>query len=113
MPLLDNADRCCRLAREIIGGPLDAALLRLAEFESAASQPLPAEPPYRAAAWQHAMPIEEHAPGESAPTNGTYELLNPLGTPAGTRVEVQAGQALPPARFGWSWELRPDAAARE
>lgn len=51
MPLLDKADRCRRLAREIIGDPMEAALLRLAaEFEAAAGVPLPTEPPDRAAA---------------------------------------------------------------
>lgn len=55
------------------------------------------------------MALEEHAPGASAPTGGTYELLNPLGTPAGTRVEVQAGEALPPAPFGWTWRRRPES----
>lgn len=51
------------------------------------------------------MPVEEHTPGESAPATGTYELLNPMGTPAGTRVEAQAGEALPPAPFRWTWRL--------
>lgn len=51
MPHMENAARCRRLAREIIGDPLESALLRLAaELEAAARQPLPTEPPDRAVA---------------------------------------------------------------
>lgn len=46
--------------------------------------------------------------GASAPQSGTYELLNVMGTPDGMRVELQKGEASPPAPFGWTWRLVTD-----
>lgn len=51
------------------------------------------------------MSIAEYPPGASAPTPGTYELLNPMGTPTGTRIKAQEGEALGPAPFRWTWRL--------
>ncbi len=45
-----------------------------------------------------------YAPSETAPTTGTYELLNPVcATPV--RVPVFEGTAFPPAPPGWQWRL--------
>lgn len=56
------------------------------------------------------MPVApEYPPGASAPQSGTYELLKVMGTPQGPPVQVNEGDALPPAPFGWGWRLvRPD-----
>jgi hypothetical protein len=48
---------------------------------------------------------DEHAPGEPAPSAGTYELLNVFGSPTGLRVYVMHEHPLPAAPKGHSWTL--------
>ena len=45
----------------------------------------------------------EAAPGEPAPVNDIFELLNVLGSPTATQVVRLAGDALPAAPIGWTW----------
>jgi hypothetical protein len=47
----------------------------------------------------------EHAPGETAPTAGTYELLSVFGSPTGVRVDLQHGHPMPEAPRGHTWTL--------
>jgi hypothetical protein len=45
----------------------------------------------------------EHAPGDTAPATGTYELRNIFGTLIGTRVSLEHGQLMPSAPLGHTW----------
>ena len=40
-----------------------------------------------------------------APSTGTYEQRNVLGTPSGVRIKVAQGEALPAAPRGWTWRI--------
>jgi hypothetical protein len=47
-----------------------------------------------------------HAPTDTAPTTGTYELLDPEGVDCTqVRVAVFQGTTFPPAPPGWLWRL--------
>lgn len=46
----------------------------------------------------------EVAPGAPAPVDGIFELLNVLGTTTGTHVVRRAGEVLPAAPIGWTWQ---------
>jgi hypothetical protein len=49
------------------------------------------------------MTAGEYPPGMRAPSAGTYEQRNVLGTPTGVRVTVAQGDLLPAALRGFSW----------
>jgi hypothetical protein len=41
----------------------------------------------------------------SAPSTGTYEQRNVLGSPTGVRISVSQGDVLPAAPRGFTWRL--------
>jgi hypothetical protein len=45
----------------------------------------------------------EYPPGMQAPSAGTYEQQNVLGTPTGLRIVVSRGEVLPAAPRGFTW----------
>ncbi len=45
----------------------------------------------------------EYPPGLRAPSTGTYEQRNVLGTPTGVRIAVSQGEVLPAAPRGFTW----------
>ena len=45
----------------------------------------------------------EYPPGMQAPSTGTYEQRNVLGTPTGVRITVSQGEVLPAAPRGFTW----------
>jgi hypothetical protein len=47
----------------------------------------------------------EYPPGIQAPSAGTYEQQNVLGTPTGVRVTVSQGEVLPAAPRGFTWRM--------
>jgi hypothetical protein len=50
----------------------------------------------------------QYMPGEAAPEAGTYELLNMMGSPTGTKISINAGVAFPAAPFGWTYRRAAD-----
>ena len=51
------------------------------------------------------MMAPEYPPGIRAPSAGTYEQRNVLGSPTGVRVTVAAGEVLPAAPRGFTWRM--------
>ncbi|HEY2619687.1 MAG TPA: hypothetical protein VGI78_20265 [Acetobacteraceae bacterium] len=51
------------------------------------------------------MTLREYPPGMRAPSAGTYEQRNVLGTPTGVRVTVAQGDVLPAAPRGFTWRM--------
>jgi len=51
------------------------------------------------------QPPREYPPGMSAPSTGTYEQRNVLGSPTGVRISVSQGDVLPAAPRGFTWRL--------
>jgi hypothetical protein len=49
--------------------------------------------------------VREYLPGTRAPSAGTYEQCNVLGTPTGVRVAVVEGEVLPFAPRGFTWRM--------
>jgi hypothetical protein len=45
----------------------------------------------------------EYSPGMQAPSAGTYEQQNVLGTPTGVHITVSQGEVLPAAPRGFTW----------
>jgi hypothetical protein len=45
----------------------------------------------------------EHDPGEPAPAEGEYEMLNIFGSPTGIRVNLMHGHPFPAAPRGHRW----------
>ena len=55
------------------------------------------------------MVSDQELPGGApALASGIYELLNVLGTFAGTRVVRFEGELLPPTPIGWTWRRTAD-----
>ena len=50
---------------------------------------------------RHASQDDDAGQGDTQP--GIYELCNIFGTPAGRRIVVAPGQAMPQIPHGWSW----------
>ncbi len=51
------------------------------------------------------MNARECAPGMRAPSAGTYEERNVLGSPTGIRVTLAQGDELPAAPRGFTWRI--------
>ena len=51
------------------------------------------------------MTARDCTPGVRAPSAGTYEERNVLGTPTGIRVSVTEGEVLPAAPRGFTWRM--------
>jgi hypothetical protein len=51
------------------------------------------------------MTSREYPSGVRAPTTGTYEQRNVLGTLTGVRVTVAQGDVLPAAPRGFTWRV--------
>jgi hypothetical protein len=47
----------------------------------------------------------EYPPGTLAPSGGTYEQCNVLGTPTGVRITLARAQELPAAPRGFTWRV--------
>jgi hypothetical protein len=47
----------------------------------------------------------EHDPGDPAPAEGEYEMLNIFGSPTGIRVTLMHGHPFPAAPRGHRWVL--------
>jgi hypothetical protein len=47
--------------------------------------------------------VHEYPPGVRAPSAGTYEQRNVLGTPTGVRITVAQDELLPAAPRGFTW----------
>jgi hypothetical protein len=47
--------------------------------------------------------VHEYPPGARAPSAGTYEQRNVLGTPTGVRITVAQDEVLPAAPRGFTW----------
>ena len=51
------------------------------------------------------MNVRDCPPGMQAPSAGTYEERNVLGSPTGFRVTVAEGEVLPAAPRGFTWRI--------
>ena len=45
-------------------------------------------------------------PGDPAPVDGTYEVVDSLGREAGIQTTVKKGEALPSTMLGYKWRLQ-------
>jgi hypothetical protein len=54
----------------------------------------------------------EHNPGEDAPADATYELLNVLGAATGIEIALLRGSQMPAAPLGQRWRRRRDMGQR-
>jgi hypothetical protein len=51
----------------------------------------------------------DHLPGDAAPTDGAYCLLNVFGSMTGVVARVPRGNPLPEAPRGFTWRLAREA----
>jgi hypothetical protein len=49
--------------------------------------------------------VREFSPGTPAPSDGTYEQCNVLGSVTGSRVTLAGGQKLPASPRGFTWRV--------
>lgn len=51
------------------------------------------------------MTAYEYPPGARAPSDGTYEQCDVLGSPTGVSVTLPQNALLPPAPRGFTWRI--------
>ena len=52
---------------------------------------------------RYAESVREYPPGTPAPSDGTYEQCNVLGSVTGARITLTGGQRLPASPRGFTW----------